>query len=938
VFDLNEAGAGAPAAGSSAPVCSHPIASGNSEHNSAKQSRSEAAAPILTDDGEAERFLRLLGKDPAATWFAGLKPIPGKGSLPSVSRKGADLRGFDAAALEAENKAGSAIYFRTGDADQATGKNKKTGKPTGAVCDVDITCCRAVFVEWDKQPIEWQLTAWQELQLPEPTAMVHSGGKSIHCYWVLSQPMTPDEWRVLQRRLIEYAGGDKACSNPSRLMRVPGFRYADKKTGKLTDGIAQLIHQADVTYSAAQIEACLPEPELPLSPAQLWTGELPPRPESALIDALGRVPEFFHGGERREELVNLALRLSDELGTDRAYSLMAQHSPSVKDLKCYFRKAPDRLKPGGIWPFLRERYGIDISRQDLKRSSKTAKAPTAPQQQDKPPASLQALIQRLPDGWNEKGNAQALSPGQLAEMLPAQSFRFNELDLRAYVETSSGWLRITDADLDSTYVLLTGKGWKIGADPVVKAVLHAARQNTVHPVREYLQRVKADPSITPYDLDQVAPKLFRAAQPLHVAMVRKWLIGAVARALQPGCQMDYCLVLKGGQGLLKSTSLKALAGAEWFTSSHADQEKDFLLNVHSCWIYEQAELESITSKKAAGALKNLITTATDTFRPPYGRTAERLDRQSVFCGTVNKDQFLRDDTGNRRYWVVPIDGDEQLDRAAITAARDAIWKAAVLAHEAGELPMLPQNLEALSAAQNEQYNEQDAWVEMVQAWMQGQPLHRWDPDRDPSAALFDPDGAFTSAEILYSAGLKRPDAITRGDEMRVGEVLKGMGFVSRQRRVQGLKARFWVLSQPAPTVPTSNAKVGTPQIPSGAVDQDVLPQPSQPKNRSRGLKKNCSPVYQNNNTNTFGERGWDTPPSPAKTVPPQSVWGVPTSVSQPHQGRDTRAANEARIHELRPGAELSSWTDEQVAELVESLEKAAQRRAAAGGLDLSGAA
>jgi hypothetical protein len=522
--------------------------------------------------------------------------------------------------------------------------------------------------------------------------------------------------------------------------------------------------------------------------------------------------------------------------------------------------------------------------QEPRTSRAPNTAPAAPA--TKAPASLQALIQRLKDGWNEDGKSTVLSPGRLAEMLPAQRFRFNELDLRAYVETSAGWQRITDADLDSAYVLLTGKGWRIGADPVVKAVLHVARQTSVHPVRDYLQRVKADPSIKPFDLDDVAAKLFRASDPLYVAMVRKWLIGAVARALAPGCQMDYCLVLKGGQGLLKSTSLKALAGGEWFTSSHADQEKDFLLNVHSCWIYELAELETITGRKQAGALKNLITTAADSFRPPYGRTVERLDRQSVFCGTVNKDQFLRDDTGNRRYWVVPINGTEQLNRDAIVAARDGIWKAAVLAHEAGELPMLPAHLEALSAAQNEQFNEQDAWVGMVQAWMDGEAMHRWDADRDPSTTSYEEGGAFTSAEILYSAGLKRPDAITRADEMRLGEVLRGLGFTRDKNPTRtpfsSGRVRCWRRpAQPAQPGTTSNPEVVPAETRSAAVGLPTPAQPAQPKTVFGRLKAEepSSPARRRSSSTSQDAR------EVVQVVPPRetrsAAVGLPGTTSNP---------------------------------------------------------
>jgi hypothetical protein len=225
---------------------------------SGQEAKSDLNLPV-GDLRPAFQFIQLLGKDPQDTWFRTLTPVPEKGgSLPNVDRRGRDLREIDPC-LHAENQKGAAIYFITGDAATATGK---------AVSDADITRCPAVFVEWDDRPIEWQLQAWQELGLPEPTAMVHTGGKSIHCYWRLTEPMAPEPWRVLQRRLIDYAGGDKACKNPSRLMRLPGYRYVDKATGKVTDNVTELIHQADVAYSAAEVEACLPAPAPLLKPAK----------------------------------------------------------------------------------------------------------------------------------------------------------------------------------------------------------------------------------------------------------------------------------------------------------------------------------------------------------------------------------------------------------------------------------------------------------------------------------------------------------------------------------------------------------------------------------------------------------------------------------------------------------------------------------------------
>ena len=198
---------------------------------------------------EAERFLSLLGKDPAQTYFRTLKPIPGKSSLPNVSRRGADLHGFDAAALEADNRAGSSIYFVTGNSNRPT----KLG-----VSAKDVTSCLALFAEWDDSTIEWQLQAWRELGLPEPSIQLLTGGKSVHCYWVLDEPMEPAQWRPLQAQLVEHCGSDTNCKDPSRVMRLPGFAYIDKKTGKPNGKVAEVVNTTDNRYSPERIAACLP--------------------------------------------------------------------------------------------------------------------------------------------------------------------------------------------------------------------------------------------------------------------------------------------------------------------------------------------------------------------------------------------------------------------------------------------------------------------------------------------------------------------------------------------------------------------------------------------------------------------------------------------------------------------------------------------------------
>ena len=415
-----------------------------------------------------------------------------------------------------------------------------------------------------------------------------------------------------------------------------------------------------------------------------------------------------------------------------------------------------------------------------------------------PPETFGEFICALPDGWVERKEGppvpSILSAGLLARFLEERGewLRFNELELRPEVHTKKGWQVMVDADMSSAYVLFSQKGWIIGQEAIDKAVLHVSRKRAVHPIREYLLRIEEDSSIAPYDLDRVGPDMLRTNQPLHATMVRKWLIGAAARALEPGCKMDYCLVLQSPkQGLYKSTALAALASDEWHTSTVPKEDKDMLLNIHNTWLYELAELESYTSKREAGHIKNTLTTTIDNFRVPYGRTNEKRKRSSVFCGTANSDTFLRDDTGNRRFWIIPISGNQKLDIAAIKRHRDSIWKAAVLAYRSGELPMLDDSLEALSEHQNDAYRERDAWREMLELWIEGKPIFKKGLDSPPGKG-FQVGDFYSSAEILYSAGLKQSNQITRGDETRLGPVLRSLGFHKKRVVVGGRSLQRWL--------------------------------------------------------------------------------------------------------------------------------------------------
>ena len=227
--------------------------------------------------------------------------------------------------------------------------------------------------------------------------------------------------------------------------------------------------------------------------------------------------------------------------------------------------------------------------------------------------------------------------------------RWNQL--KAMVELDG-----QQVDIDELRMYLALKhNLDIPAEDCSQIVIHMAKQQSYSPVAEYLKNLakayEADSDL----LDSLALKYLGSDSELHRGYIRKTLISAVARALQPGCKVDTVCILSGLQGVGKSTFWKILAGEENFDDSVGSvSDKDERLKLHKSWFVEWAELEAVFRRKDVSAVKAFITTQVDQLRPPYGRTVMEFARPSILVGTTNFDNFLADSTGNRRFWVVPI--------------------------------------------------------------------------------------------------------------------------------------------------------------------------------------------------------------------------------------------------------------------------------------------
>lgn len=212
------------------------------------------------------------------------------------------------------------------------------------------------------------------------------------------------------------------------------------------------------------------------------------------------------------------------------------------------------------------------------------------------------------------------------------------------------WTDTDDACLRNyfaTKYLIKGKGI------IDDALQEVTQDNKFHPVREYLKGLTWDGECR---LDTLFIEYIGAEDTEYIrAVTRKWMCGAVARVMDPGVKFDTAIVLYGSQGLGKSLILERL-GRKWFNNSLVDiKTKDALEQIQGSWIVELAELAP-TYKNDNEIVKAFISRTSDRFRSPYGRRTEEYPRQCVFAGSTNNLMFLKDRTGNRRFW--PITGDK----------------------------------------------------------------------------------------------------------------------------------------------------------------------------------------------------------------------------------------------------------------------------------------
>lgn len=262
-----------------------------------------------------------------------------------------------------------------------------------------------------------------------------------------------------------------------------------------------------------------------------------------------------------------------------------------------------------------------------------------------------------------------------------KAVRFGDLPWRKYNLAEPGWDDVDDAGLslhmEKVYNL------NLSNDKMRKALALVHEENAFNPVRDYLDSLEWDGVPR---LDTILIDYLGVHDELYVrAVARKAFTAAVARIYTPGCKMDYILTLAGPQGVGKSYLLKVMGG-QWFSDSIVTMSgKEAYEALHGSWVIEIAELAA-SKKTDIEAMKQFISKQSDRYRKAYGTNVKDYPRQCVFFGTTNDYEFLRDYTGNRRFWPVRVREQDPTKSVFddLPKERDQIWAEAKYRYEHGE--------------------------------------------------------------------------------------------------------------------------------------------------------------------------------------------------------------------------------------------------------------
>jgi predicted P-loop ATPase len=312
---------------------------------------------------------------------------------------------------------------------------------------------------------------------------------------------------------------------------------------------------------------------------------------------------------------------------------------------------------------------------------------------------------------------------------------------------------------------------------VYDAIMKVSKENQYDSAADFIKNLQWDG--TPR-LDTWLMKTYGTPDDAyHRAVGANWLKGLVKRIIVPGCKFDFVLVLEGKQGSRKSTSL-AILGGEWHVETTMSTDtKDFFMQFQGKAIVEFSEGETL-SRTEVKRMKAIITMQSDKFRPPYGRVSLDFPRRCVFAMTTNQDEYLKDETGNRRWLPVtvriPQANTEWLAENRNQLFAEAYYRAIGLNETVYEFP------ETETLLEQHKRRIEDPNLDAVMDWYHNK---LYDHDRAAGITTYQ-----VVRDALHNGFFSRP--MTKFEEATVVDILKNfMNLERRRMMINGKRSIRW---------------------------------------------------------------------------------------------------------------------------------------------------
>lgn len=388
---------------------------------------------------------------------------------------------------------------------------------------------------------------------------------------------------------------------------------------------------------------------------------------------------------------------------------------------------------------------------------------------------------------------------------------------------------MNDADQTrlASWMVRSRYGMNIEESKVYRGAKIAAEGDSFDSLRDYLDCLDWDgvPRIETF-----AETYLGAAGNDYTRFVLKaYLVSAVARGYVPGEKVDHVLVLAGSQDRGKTSALRALFG-ELYTDSKIDlTSKDRFVNMRGKWCISFDELASL-GKSDHETVKNFITSQEDSYRAPYAVHSTEVARRNVFAATVNPQEdcgYLKDATGNRRFWPIDCAVLQPIDFEALRRDRDQIWAEAVALYRAGaKWHPATDHEKALCRGEQDKRAERSAWSDLVAGWLDGkaQPCQAC---RGKAADCRACQGAgtakgrdmavpYVTQGMVFSGVLNIAPERWPNHAPKLAAVLSALGWRSKRQEVDGTKVTTYYPAGYDPSAAASAvpAKVA-PTVPAG---------------------------------------------------------------------------------------------------------------------------